>query len=231
MCAGGLLLACGARVSEHAASVTADGTGGAETSMPTGGARGLGPSPTSPGTGGGGATSIVAGDGGGGLVLGEGIGSSVGGAVPDGGTSCTYAHPECNTFDSYVDLVEDGIPFRLSYPADPGCGRCVAGRCDLYGNVGAGCGIYIRVSACAGPDGSPPCLDTASGSAPYYIDRSGTRWDAASLSATSLPGNVDSSTSVVDVQASLTFAHGAQQPTLPAHVHLCASVTRLLLPC
>jgi hypothetical protein len=175
-------------------------------------------------------TATVAAGGGGGISIDEG-GAATSIPVPDGGTVCTYEHRACHTFDSFVEILEDRKLVRLSYPGDAGCGRCAPGGCDLYGHVRDACSISIYVSVCAGPDGTPPCIDTASGS-PSYIDRTGKRWTNAMLMAVSPPTVVgDPSTNILDVQASLSFADGAQQTVLSAHVRFCASVSRLLLPC
>jgi hypothetical protein len=155
--------------------------------------------------------------------------------VPDGGTSCSFSYPVCGTFDSYVELQGDGGDLLLAYPGDPGCGACRDSHCDLYAFARASCGVSIQVSACAGPGGAPPCLDTveSGSSSTYFVDGTGKKWAFASLGgAVSNWAGFGMSPGVLDVQTTLTFGDiGGVHYELPVHVHLCADVQRTLPPC
>lgn len=219
---GGSLVACGARVSDRAAG--GNGGGGGASDASASGGRGSGGTSTA--------------ESGGGTQLDIGGVSGRGGDPPDfvqppDGTACAFGHFICNAFDSYIDIPDEGGFVRLAYPSDAGCGACRGAHCDLYSYAIESCGMMaISVSACAGPDGKPPCLDTASVYTMHFIDRSGKRWTFASLVAGTSSDAVDLPNVLIDVQAILTFGDvGGAQQELPVHVHLCGDIRISLPPC
>lgn len=162
--------------------------------------------------------------------------TSAGGAPPneyqpDAGTTCDFAHIVCGGLESFVDIQGDGAPLRLAYPRDSGCGTCTDGICELWSFANASCGtINVTLSACAGPDGTPPCLDTL---AMTYVDRSGKTWRSAVLTGSSeqpcvTPGPF---TTILDLDLTLTIYDGTTTRELPAHVRSCGDVRFTAIPC
>jgi hypothetical protein len=237
----GVLLACGARVTESPASGVGSGGSGATGATGAGGTNepgsdasgGVSPSAAGSGSDIGGSTNANAGGDSNGGVWSTDFSTRTN--VPDGGTSCSFSYPVCGTLDSYVELQGDGGDLLLAYPGDPGCGNCRGSHCDLYAFARASCGVSIQVSACAGPGGAPPCLDTveSDSSSTYFIDGTGKRWAFASLGGTvSNWAGFGMSSGVLDVQTTLTFGDiGGVHYELPVHVRLCAGVQRTLPPC
>jgi hypothetical protein len=152
----------------------------------------------------------------------------------DSGTACDFLHEVCGGLASYVSIEGDGAPLRLAYPKDPSCGTCTGTTCELWGRAHGSCGfIGVDLAVCAGPDGSPPCLDTSS-VPESYIDRNGKTWSQVSLGGdSSQPGAITTEASVLllDLDLTLTISDGASTRALPVHVHACGDIIKTLPPC
>lgn len=188
--------------------------------------------------GGAGAAGSFGGGGalGGGGAFGGGSTLGVGGWVfapgPDAGTVCDFSYLECRGVPSFVDI-QDGGTVHLAFPSDAGCGTCAENTCQLWSFAVAACGTMdVILSACAGPDGSPPCLDTASSIAGSYVDPNGKTWTWASLRGSDPQfGGGDAAAGLLDLDLTLTISDGTTSRALPVHSFTCGDIRRTGLPC
>ncbi|HYP97405.1 MAG TPA: hypothetical protein VER96_01945 [Polyangiaceae bacterium] len=161
------------------------------------------------------------------------------GGAPPGipeGEACIFAPPSCHVRDQYIDLVKDGV--RLSYPLDTSCGDCSYKcevcdelTCSLWAQGTVNCGtVRLSIAACAGLEGQPPCLNSAS-NAPYYLDASGQRWDVQVFAGSESELPNPASDGPVALEAQLTISNGLQTRVLTARTHVCASFNYTLVVC
>lgn len=148
---------------------------------------------------------------------------------PDAGTVCEFGHDVCDGVDSSVVIQGDAGIERLIYPMDSGCGMCNGERCELWGYGVTGCGsVGVILAACAGSDGKPPCVDTVQ---KKYIDENGQVWNALLAGSSAQITESDYSSSVVDVDLTLTITRGTTTREYGVHAHFCGDLRSTLIAC
>ena len=171
------------------------------------------------GNGGSGGLSGAGGNGGFGYSVDSGLDASGGSdnsfcwtgnsaLVIDAGLICPN-NPNSEGLGAYIDISGDGDPIRLLYP-EPDDGTCI-----IVGRETVCCATYVlSFSACAGPQGTAPCLDSGGG---HYMDRNGKIWAATvqlGISNSKVPY-------VLDQQATAPISDGSTTRSLSIHIHIC----------
>ena len=142
--------------------------------------------------------------------------------------------PGCGLQRSSV-VILDGDMQQLGYPSDSSCGTCRALceactdlKCELLASGRSNCNSFtLRLSACATPDGDPPCLNTAA-LAPYYLDASGKRWSVVQFAG---EGPQPAYQAELDADVTLIIRDEVSERTLSGHVQVCAALGASLVVC
>lgn len=146
---------------------------------------------------------------------------------------CPAPAPACRIKDTYVEI-GDEPPARLAVPYDSTCTSCwvpcedCSFECELSAFGVTSCGsVSLRLSACAGSNQTPPCLNMAADQ-PYYVDGNGETWGVVALEG---QAPTQAGPTLLDANLTLILQNGTTTREVSAHVRACADVNATLRPC